>query len=143
MADQKEKITPEAEEVKEAPAEVKEEVKEAVPAEEKKPEAKAKKGAGKTPIIIAAAGVLVTVIAVVGSWAVYFHVNNLQSTFVAEYEATVNDVYYRGEGIAYFLNPDGEARAADLQDRRLVVTDDSYVKIGDTIRVREYKGLVK
>ena len=84
---------------------------------------------------------LVTVLAVAGSWAFYFHVNNLQSTFVAEYEATVNDVYYRGEGTAYFLNPDGEARAADLQDRRWVVTDDSYVKIGDTIRVREYKGL--
>ena len=84
---------------------------------------------------------LVTVIAVVGSRVIYFCVNSLQGTFVAEYEATVYDAYYRGEGTAYFLNPDGEARAVDLQDHRWVVLDDSYVKVGDTIRVREYVGL--
>ena len=84
---------------------------------------------------------LVTVLAVVGSWAVYFHVNSLQSAFIAEYDAVVTDVYGRGGGRAYFLNPDGAERATDLHDHRLIVLDDNYVKIGDTIRVREYVGL--
>ena len=84
---------------------------------------------------------LVTVIAVVGSWVIYFCVNSLQGTFVAEYDAVVTDTNYRGGGTAWFQNPKGEERAVDLQDHRWVVTDDSYVKIGDTIRVREYVGL--
>ena len=84
---------------------------------------------------------LVTVIAVVGGWAIYFYTNSLQGTFVSEYDAVVTDTYYRGGGTAWFYNPKGEERAVELHDHRLIVTDDSYVKIGDTIRVREYVGL--
>lgn len=84
---------------------------------------------------------LVTVIAVMGSRVIYFYANSLQGTFVSEYDATVYDAYYRGGGRAYFLNPDGAERATDLHDHRLIVLDDNYVKIGDTIRVREYVGL--
>ena len=84
---------------------------------------------------------LVTVIAVVGSWGIYIYTNSLQCTFVSEYDAVVTDTYYRGGGTAWFYNPQGEERAVDLHDHRLIVTDDSHVEIGDTIRVREYVGL--
>ncbi len=73
MAEKKEKAAPEeVKETLEEAAEAKEEVKEAAPAEEKKAEKKAekkekpaKKGAGKMPVIIAAAGVLVVALVVV------------------------------------------------------------------------------
>ncbi len=84
---------------------------------------------------------VVTVLSTTGSWAVYFYVNSLQGTFVSEYDAVVTDAYYRGGGTASFQNPKGEERAVDLHDHRLIVLDDSYVKVGDTIRVREYVGL--
>jgi membrane-bound ClpP family serine protease len=84
---------------------------------------------------------LVTVIAVVGGWAIYFYTNSLQSTFVSEYDAVVTDTYYRGGGTAWFQNPKGEERSVELHGDSLSVTSDSHVEIGDTIRVREYKGL--
>lgn len=84
---------------------------------------------------------VVTVLSTTGSWAIYFYVNSLQGTFVSEYDAVVTDAYYRGGGTASFQNPKGEERAVDLHDHRLIVLDDSYVKVGDTIRVREYVGL--
>ncbi len=84
---------------------------------------------------------LVTVIAVVGSWVIYFYTNSLQGTFVSEYDAVVTDTYYRGGGTAWFYNPQGEERSVELHGDSLSVTSDSHVEIGDTIRVREYVGL--
>jgi len=84
---------------------------------------------------------LVTVIAVVGSWGIYIYTNSLQCTFVSEYDAVVTDTYYRGGGTAWFYNPQGEERSVELHGDSLSVTSDSHVEIGDTIRVREYVGL--
>ncbi len=85
---------------------------------------------------------LVTVIAVVGSWVIYFFANSLQGTFVSEYDAVVTHTdYYRFSGTAWFQNPKGEERSVELHGDSLRVTSDSHVEIGDTIRVREYVGL--
>ena len=69
-------------------------------------------------------------------------VNQLHGEFVGEYDVVVEDVYYRSGGSAYFTTPQGEDGVVDLNDHRLVISDDDdVVDVGDTIKVRQYKGL--
>ena len=60
---------------------------------------------------------------------------------VGEYDVIVEYVNGRGGGYADFTTPQGNEGSVDLHDYRLIIFDDDYVGVGDTIRVREYKGI--
>lgn len=70
---------------------------------------------------------------------VFFGINELHGEFIGEYDVIVEYVNGRGGGYAEFTTPQGRAGSVDLNDYRILIIDDS-VEIGDTIRVREYKG---
>ena len=73
--------------------------------------------------------------------AVFFGGNQLRREFVGEYDVIVEYVNGRGGGYADFITPQGNEARVDLHDYRLIILGDDYVDVGDTIRVREYKGL--
>jgi len=67
--------------------------------------------------------------------------NQIHAEFMDEYDVVVEFVNGRGGGSAEFTTPNGEEGRVDLHDNRIIIMDDSdRVKVGDTIRVREYKG---
>ena len=69
-------------------------------------------------------------------------VNRLHAELIGEYDVVVEIVYGRGGGSATFTTPLGNEGSVDLHDYRPIVFDDEeHVVAGDTIRVREYKGL--
>ena len=72
---------------------------------------------------------------------VFFCGNQLHRDFIDEYDVIVEYVNGRGGGYADFVTPQGDEGRVDLHDYRLVIVDHDYVDVGDTIRVREYKGL--
>ena len=73
--------------------------------------------------------------------AVFFGGNQLRGEFIGEYDVIVEYVNGKGGGYADFKTPQGEEGSVDLHDYRPIIIDDDYVDVGDTIRVREYKGL--
>ena len=73
--------------------------------------------------------------------AVFFGGNQLRGEFIGEYDVIVEFVDGRGGGYADFTTPQGNEGSVDLHDYRPIIVDDDYVDVGDTIRVREYKGL--
>ena len=73
--------------------------------------------------------------------AVFLGGNQLRQDFIAEYDVTVEFVNGRLGGCAYFTTPQGNECSVELHDYRPIFVDDDYVSVGDTIRVREYKGL--
>ncbi|MBE6531869.1 MAG: hypothetical protein E7679_07300 [Ruminococcaceae bacterium] len=69
-------------------------------------------------------------------------INAITAEFVAEHEVVVENIGGRGGGWASFTSHDGLLEYVDLHDYRIILTDeDEYVTIGDTIRVKEYKGI--
>lgn len=76
------------------------------------------------------------------SFTVFFELNRISGSFVAQYDVEVEDVYSRHGGTAYFTTPDGRYGDAPLNDYRIIMPDDAdMVEPGDTIRVKEYKGI--
>ncbi len=73
--------------------------------------------------------------------AVFFGGNQLRGEFIGEYDVIVECVNGRGGGYADFTTPQGDEGRVDLHDYRPIIVNDDYVDVGDTIRVREYKGL--
>lgn len=73
--------------------------------------------------------------------AVFFGGNQLRGDFIDEYDVIVEYVNGRGGGCADFTTPQGNKGSVDLHDYRPIIVDDDCVDVGDTIRVREYKGL--
>ena len=71
---------------------------------------------------------------------VFWGGNQLGGDLVGEYDVTVEFVNGRGGGTAYFTTPSGEEGSVGLNDYRIIVEDDDCISVGDTIRVREYKG---
>ncbi len=68
--------------------------------------------------------------------------NRIGSTFVGEHDVVVEYVIGRGGGTATFTMPNGRVGEVELHDYRPVLSDDAnFVDVGDTIRVREYRGL--
>jgi len=85
-----------------------------------------------------AVGLIVLVIA----FTVFFDLNRISGSFVAEYDVEVQDVYGRDGGRAYFTTPDGREGDVPLNDYRIIIPDDAdMVEPGDTIRVKEYIGI--
>ena len=72
--------------------------------------------------------------------AVFFGGNQFRGEFIGEYDVIVEYVNHRGGGYADFTTPQGNEGSVDLHDYRPIIVDD-YVDVGDTIRVREYKGI--
>ena len=72
--------------------------------------------------------------------AVFFGVNQWRGEFIGEYDVIVEYVNGRGGGYADFTTPQGNEGRVDLHDYRPIIVD-AYVDVGDTIRVREYKGI--
>ena len=73
---------------------------------------------------------------------IFFSVNNIDSKFVGEYEVVVEYIGGGSGNSASFTTPDGEYGSVDLHDYRPILTDeDEYVTVGDTIRIKEYKGV--
>ena len=69
-------------------------------------------------------------------------VNNKNGKLIGEYEVVVEAVYGRGGGTADFISPYGTTESVELHDYRLIYFDeDDFVDVGDTIKVREYKGI--
>jgi hypothetical protein len=69
-------------------------------------------------------------------------VNNTNGKLIGEYEVVVEAVYGRGGGTADFTSPYGTTESVELHDYRLIYFDeDDFVDVGDTIKVREYKGI--
>lgn len=75
--------------------------------------------------------------------SIYICGNEVYGEYIDEYEVVVEFVDGRGGGYADFTTPRGTKGSVGLHDYRLVMDDDDYVAVGDTIRVREYKGLFK
>lgn len=75
--------------------------------------------------------------------AVFFGGNQFRGEFIGEYDVIVEYVNGKGGGYADFTTPQGNKGSVDLHDYRPIIVDDDYVAVGDTIRVREYKGLFK
>ena len=73
--------------------------------------------------------------------AVFFCGNQWRGEFIGEYDVIVEYVNGRGGGYAHFTTPQGNEGSVDLHDYRPIIGDDDYVDVGDTIRVREYKGI--
>ncbi len=67
--------------------------------------------------------------------------NKLDGEFIDEYDVIVEEVTHRDGGQATFTTPQGNEGSVDLHDYRPIIVDDDYVDVGDTIRVREYKGI--
>ena len=74
--------------------------------------------------------------------AVFFGGNQFRGEFIGEYDVIVEYVNGRGGGYADFTTPQGNEGSVDLHDYRPIIVDDDYVDVGDTIRVREYKGIL-
>ena len=72
--------------------------------------------------------------------AVIFGGNQLRGEFIGEYDVIVEYVNGRGGGYANFTTPQGNEGSVDLHEYRPIILDDDYVDVGDTIKVREYKG---
>ena len=70
----------------------------------------------------------------------FFGGNQLRGEFIGEYDVVVEYVNGKGGGYADFKTPQGEEGRVDLHDYRPIIIDDDYVDVGDTIRVRKYKG---
>lgn len=75
--------------------------------------------------------------------SIYICGNEVFGEYIDEYEVVVEFVDGRGGGYADFTTPQGAKGSVGLHDYRLVMDDDDHVAVGDTIRVREYKGLFK
>jgi|GEM_PF-2673652 len=74
--------------------------------------------------------------------AVFVGGNKLHGDFIAEYDVVVEQINGRGGGEAIFTTPQGDQESVELHDYRLIIFDKKdCVEIGDTIRVREYKGI--
>lgn len=71
----------------------------------------------------------------------FFGGNKLHGKFIDEYDVIVEYVNGKGGGYADFTTPQGNEGRVDLHDYRPIIVDDDYVDVGDTIRIREYKGL--
>jgi|GEM_PF-1247216 len=87
--------------------------------------------------------VAVALIAMVLSVVLYGTINCMSGDFMMEYDAVVTHAdYWRGRTL-YFDNPNGENRYVNLYDYDpFKEDDDDYLfGIGDTVRVREYRGL--
>ena len=74
---------------------------------------------------------------------IYGEINRATGEFVAEYDVEVESCLYNHGGKAYFTAPDGQDASVKLNDYRVVVPDDDYIKEGDVITVREYVGLFR
>ena len=72
---------------------------------------------------------------------VFFGGNRLCGEYIGEYDVIVEYVNGRGGGCADFKTPQGEEGSVDLHDYRPIISNDDYVEVGDTIKVRKYKGL--
>ena len=84
------------------------------------------------------ASLLLTAVAI----GVFTYGNQLHGEFVGEYNVVVEYMKARGGGYAEFINPQGKEGRVDLNDYRPIIFDDEdCVDDGDTIRVREYKGV--
>ncbi len=70
----------------------------------------------------------------------YDGINRISGEFVAEYEVEAIDCNHRNGGKAYFNDRNGRYASVNLNDYRIVIPDDAYVKEGDIITVREYVG---
>ena len=69
-------------------------------------------------------------------------INQLRGEFIGEYDVVVEDVYVKGGGAACFTTPQAEEGIVEFDDFRLIISDDDdVVEVGDTIKVRQYKGL--
>ena len=77
------------------------------------------------------------------STLIYGEINRATGEFVAEYDVEVESCLYNNGGKAYFTAPDGQDASVRLNDYRVVVPDDDYIKEGDVITVREYVGLFR
>ncbi|MBQ8523598.1 MAG: hypothetical protein IJ457_03135 [Clostridia bacterium] len=71
-------------------------------------------------------------------------VNQIDGKLVAEYTVTVERISGRGDGSVSFYTPDGNYGSADLNDHRIMILDDEeFVDVGDTVKIREYIGIFK
>ena len=73
--------------------------------------------------------------------SVFFYGNQLNGEFIGEYNVVVQHLNGKGGRYATFITPAGTEGDVTLHDYRPITFDDDYVDVGDTIRVREYKGL--
>ena len=96
---------------------------------------------GRRAIEELAAALFLSLLLLAVSVGAFFCVNQLHGEFIDEYDVVVEYVNTRGGGYATFTTPNGKEGSADLHDYRLIVFNDDYVDIGDTIRVQEYKGI--
>ena len=67
--------------------------------------------------------------------------NQIEGEFIDEYDVIVELVSGRGGVYADFTTPDGREGRVNLNDYRIIREDDDYVRVGDIIRVQEYKGV--
>ena len=73
---------------------------------------------------------------------IFISANAIKGEFIGEYEVVVESISGHGGGRAGFTSPYGTYEYVDLNDYRIILTDeDDYVDVGDTILVKEYKGI--
>lgn len=73
---------------------------------------------------------------------IFYSVNGLNGELIGEYEVIVENVSGKAGGSAGFISPYGTHQTVELHDYRPIYTDeDDYVAVGDTIKVREFKGI--
>ena len=89
------------------------------------------------------AGYSCAIVAFYGSfYSIFSGINQLRGEFIGEYDVVVEDVYVKGGGSACCTTPQGEEGIVAFDDFRLIISDDDdVVEVGDTIKVRQYKGL--
>lgn len=86
---------------------------------------------------IAMVGVCIVMLCIV----FYDSVNRITATPIREYTSEVTCINYKGGGTAYFKDPEGTEQNVSLNEHRIIIVDeDSLVKEGDILHIRELNG---
>ncbi len=86
--------------------------------------------------------IVVALIVLFVSTGSYRVVNEFSGELVAEYDAKVTETNGRGGHTAYFIDSQGNEGSVYYETWfKIFIGEDEYPREGDTIHVREYKGL--